>query len=840
MDVNFFATEFAVRRRGYADLLRPESLIAQGVILGKGGELMSSYRYRGLDLQCASNEQRDAIAFRVNSAVKRLGTGWMWHVTSSRRESSDYPAQGFFPDPVTLAVDNERRDQYRNEGAHFENEYTITFTYLPPLLIHGRMRNFAFESEKGSDRSAAAIGQKELELFIRTCNTLAAELSADLGGMVPLSSSWVPNPLTKRREHFDGQLEYFHECATGIRQPIRLPVHQSPVGLDLLVGSQPFYPGVRPRVGDQFIRVIAIESPPDSGTETGMLDVLNQLQVAYRWTTRWICRDPQAAMAVIKDSKRKWRQKIRGLADQVLGRTSGQVDQDAVNMANEAEAAETDVNSGVVSYGDFTSTVVLMDRDAARIDAAVVYVCKVLRRMGFVVRDEDVNANEAFLGSLPGHGWYNVRRPLLHSLNLAHLLPLTCVWQGPEHNPCSFYAKYYRPGEMVPPLFFGSSEGGTPFRVVLHQGDVGHTLVIGPTGAGKSTVLGLMALQHFRYRNAKVFAFDKGESMFVACSAAGGDFYGFMADDQARIGLCPFARVNRPTERAWAIDYVETLCSLNGVALDLGKKRDIAEAMTVLGSRPPHMRSITDLIGQIQTAEIKEVLRFYEADYAGGMLNACEDSISLSRFTVFEMEQLMELGDKHVVPVLLYLFRAIERALDGSPVMLVLDEAWLMLDHPLFEEKIREWLKVLRKANALVVFSTQELEDLARSSIKSTLYSACKTRILLPNPEALNEDSSPLYRDLGLSPREIEVLSQGTPKRDYFYSSPEGRRLFQLELGPVALAFVGASGKEDRVLARRMMRQHGSAWVAEWLKDRGISPSVLGGRWAVRDGQLAA
>lgn len=833
--VDFFAREFATKARGYGDLLRYERLVSQGVVLGKGGELMSSFRYRGQDLQCASAAEREQIALRVNTAVKRLGTGWMWHSTSSREESGQYPADGAFPDSVSRAIENERRRQYQEEGAHYENEYVLTVTYLPPLLLKGKVRELLFEQEEGSDKSNAALARKELEYFVKVVLNLVSELSTDLAGLEPLTTRWEIDPRTRQAQAFDDQLSFFLWCATGIRQPVRLPMYQPAAGIDALIGAQQFYGGVRPRVGRNEIRVLTIETPPEGGTEVGMLDMLNSVPVSYRWTTRWICRDPEQARKYVDDARSKWRQKVRGFVDQALGRTAGPVNQDAVDMAADAEGALTDLSAGTVSYGHYTSTVVLMDPDAVKLEAATAYLLKVLRYAGFVVRDEDVNAIEAFLGSLPGHGYENVRRPLLHSLNLAHLLPLSSVWQGPESNKCEFYRKLYETDMPVPPLFYGAASGGTPFRVVLHVADVGHTLVVGPTGNGKSVILGLAAMQHFRYPNAKVFAFEKGESMFVGCSAAGGEHFAFMSDTETKtIGLAPFARVDRAGERAWAIEYVETLLELNGVTSTMALRKEISNAMALLGDpkRPRHMRSFTDLAGLVQSPEVRQVLELYEKELAGGMLNAREDSIALSRFTVFEMEQLMELGDKHVVPVLLYLFRAVERALDGSPVMIILDEAWLMLDHPLFAEKIREWLKVLRKANAHVIFATQELEDLNKSPIKSTLYSACKTRILLPNPEAAGEDGIKLYKQLGLSLREIELLAGAKPKRDYFFSSPEGRRMFQLELGPVALSFVAASGKEEKALARKLMAMHKDSWVGEWLKEKGVNPRVLGGRWA--------
>ena len=96
----------------------------------------------------------------------------------------------------------------------------------------------------------------------------------------------------------------------------------------------------------------------------------------------------------------------------------------------------------------------------------------------------------------------------------------------------------------------------------------------------------------------------------------------------------------------------------------------------------------------------------------------------------------MALGEKNLIPVLLYLFRHFERSLTGAPALLLLDEAWVMLGHPVFREKIREWLKVLRKANCAVVLATQSLSDAVRSGILDVLLESCPTKILLPNEEA--------------------------------------------------------------------------------------------------------
>lgn len=831
--VDFFHAEFRNKRAGFPDLLRWASTIRPGVVLGKGGELIATFAYQGPDMQCASQDDLNFLRVRVEEMVRGLRSGWMLHSTSIRKDSVDYDDFGAFPDAVTRAIENERIKQYQQEGAHYENDYFLTFTYLPEPIFIGKIKEFAYDTSDRERMNPKKIAVKSIEYFEQQMANYVSILQSGLGSKFKRLAPYQElDPISKRMIWYDEQLAFLHSSLTGSKQRIRLPEKAVPTGVDYLLGSYGFLPGIRPKLGDNFIRVVAIESPPDAGTVFGMLEMLNKLGVKFRWSTRWIARDSDKAKASTQKIRSKWRQKIRGFIADVTGRQGGAINQDAVNMAADAEAVLNDLEAGSVAYGQWTSVVVLNHRDTAYLETAVRFLIKNISDLGFVCRDEDINCTEAFLGSLPGHGYENVRRPEIHSMNLADCLPLTSVWQGPVNNPCSFYKKYYPDGK-VPPLLQGSASGGTPFRMVLHNGDVGHTVIVGPTGAGKSTLLGMIAAAHFRYPSARFYGFEKGESMLALCLGMGGAHFNFLDDDtdgSELIGFAPFSKLDRLSDRVWATDYVETILTLNNLKVDYDISAEISRAINLLQTRPPEMRSFTDLNQLIQIRSVQQILSMYERDLAGGMLNAKKDSVEVSRCTVFEMEKLMDMKDKHVVPVLLYLFRMIERSLDGSPTIICLDEAWLMLQHEMFQEKLKEWLKVLRKANAMIIFATQELNDLADSPIASTVFSACQTRILLPNAGAMQPDSLALYKSIGLSEREVELLTVATPKRDYLFSSPAGKRLFQLELGPVALAFVAASGADDRRIVKDLYSMHGSNWVGYWLRQKGVDPAVLGNK----------
>ncbi|WP_207002662.1 TraG/VirB4 family ATPase [Trinickia mobilis] len=824
----FFQNEFRDKLTGFADYLRYASLIDRGIVLGKGGELITSFRLVGKDTESSSARELEAISNRVNSAVLRLNAGWMIQCNGFRFESSGYAPEGFFPDPVTRLFDEERRRQYHEEGLHFEGQAILTFTYLPPYMLESKAKEFLFEQSEDLSGKNAAIGAQHLAYFKETVRDIVNELRIELTEIEQLLPYKTHNIPTNTTVTVDPQAGFLHWCATGIRQNIIVPKYMAALGLDTIIGSQDFAGGTMPRIGKKFVKTITVESLPE-GTHAGILHILNTIPVAYRWSTRFIFEEESIAEKEIEKHRKKWKQQVRGWTDQFLNKQNGSINHDALNMSQDADLAKALLKKGSVAFGYYTSVIVLYHESADILETMADQVCDALRRKHFVVRDEDLNAVEAFLGSLPGHGYENIRRPMIHTYNLADLLPTTASWQGLEENPCPMIREQYPHPDRVtaPPLFYGNSAGQTPFRGSLHVGDVGHALVVGPTGAGKSTKLAFLIAQFFRYPNAKVFAFDKGYSAYVLNQACGGIHYNIMAEG-TKVGFCPLAHVDKLTERAWAEGWVETMLVLGKVAVNSSRRREIRKALAAVGRQPRNLRTLHHFVSILQDKEMQRALEYYTTGTgAGGILNATEDTLEASHFTVFEMETLMEMGDTHVVPVLMYLFRCIERQLDGSPVLIVLDEAWLMLNHEFFQEKLRVWLKVLRKANASVVFATQEIADLHNSAIRDTIYSACMTKIFLPNTDADEEVSAAYYKSLGLTPRQIFLLSKATPKRDYYYVSPYGRRMYQLALGPIGLALTAVAGVANTDKANEFKRKYGSNWVHEWLQDRGVDEEML-------------
>ena len=789
--------EYRGQAASLPDFLPWAALVSEGVVLNKDGSLQRSARFRGPDLDSATPAELVATTHRLNGALRRLGSGWSNFVEAQRVAANAYP-DNRFPDPVSALVERERREQFREEGAHFESRYFLTLLWMPPAEDAARAEGWLYEG-----RARTGVDPwEQVKGFADRSDRLVQLLE----GFVP-EVAWLDDAET---------LTYLHSTVSTKRQRVRVP--ETPMHLDALLADEPLAGGLEPRLGTSFLRTLTVIGFP-SATFPGLLDELNRLAFPYRWATRAMMLDKTDATKLLGKIRRQWfakRKSIAAILKEVMtNEASALVDNDAANKAADADLALQELGADHVGQAYVTATVTVWDADPNIAAEKLRLVEKIIQGRDFTVIAEGMNAVEAWLGSLPGHVYANVRQPPVSTLNLAHMIPLSAVWAGPERDE-HFGA---------PPLLYGKTEGSTPFRLSLHVGDVGHTLVVGPTGAGKSVLLALMALQFRRYENAQVFAFDFGGSIRAAALACGGDWQdlgGSLTEETGDgVQLQPLSRIDEPAERAWAAEWLAAILTGEGVAVDPGVKEHLWSALTSLASAPPAERTLTGLAVLLQSQPLKQALQpFCVGGPWGRLLDAEHERLGEADFQAFETEGLVGAGS--AAAVLSYLFHRIEGRLDGSPTLIIIDEGWLVLDSPAFAAQLREWLKTLRKKNASVIFATQSLADIETSAIAPAIIESCPTRIFLPNERAFEPQIAAIYERFGLNDRQIEILSRATPKRDYYCQSGRGNRLFELGLGEVAIAFVAASAKADQLRIAELIEEHGrDGFAAAWLRARG-------------------
>ena len=792
-------SEYRTKSARLADFLPWVCLVAEGVVLNKDGAFQRTARFRGPDLDSATPAELVAVTARLNSALRRLGSGWAVFVEAQRVPAVTYPVSEF-PDAVSELVDVERREQFREEGAHFESFYYLTLLWMPPAEEAARAEYWLYEG-----RSKTGVDPKEL---LKSFVDRTGRMLHLVEGFMP-EAEWLDDGET---------LTYLHSCVSTKVQHVRVP--ETPAYLDALLADEALVGGLEPRLGDHHLRTLTITGFP-SVTFPGLLDELNRQAFAYRWSSRAIMLDKTDATKLLTKIRRQWfakRKSVAAILKEVMtNEASVLMDSDASNKAADADMALQELGADEAGIAYVTATITVWDRDPALAAEKLRLVEKIVQSRDFTCTVEGVNALEAWFGSLPGHVYANVRQPPISTLNLAHLIPLSAVWAGAERD------EHF--GDA--PLLYGKTEGSTPFRFSLHVGDVGHCLVVGPTGAGKSVLLALMALQFRRYEGNQIFAFDYGGSIRAAAIAMRGDWQdlgGALHDagSAGSVALQPLARIDEAAERAWAAEWLAALLAGEGVDVDPAAKEHLWSALTSLATAPIRERTLTGLAVLLQSQELKLALSPYLVGGPWGrLLDAEAEHLGDARVQALETEGLV--GASSAASVLAYLFHRIEGRLDGSPTLIIIDEGWLVLDSPAFAAQLREWLKTLRKKNASVIFATQSLADIEGSRIAPAIIESCPTRIFLPNERAAEPQIARVYERFGLNDRQIEILSRATPKRDYYCQSRRGNRLFELGLGDIALAFTAASSKTDQIKIGELIEVRGHADFAEfWLRHRGL------------------
>jgi type IV secretion system protein VirB4 len=793
--------EYRNRADRLADHLPWAALVAPGVVLNKDGSFQRTLRFRGPDLESATEAELLSVSARVNNLLKRFGSGWALFFDAERVEALGYP-ECHFPDPASWLVDRERQASFEGEREHFESRYHLTLIWLPPP-----------DSQDSAERALIERGSNGAR---RDWREALASFVAETDRALDLLSGFMPEVRALGDEE---TLTFLHNAVSAKRHSVAVP--ETPIYLDAILADTRLTGGLEPMLGDLHLRTLTLLGFPGF-SRPGLLDALNHQDFGYRWVTRFIALDKAEATRALTRLRRQWfnkRKSVTALLREVMYNQPAQLtDSDADNKVVDSDLALQALGADYVAFGYLTATITVADSDPAAADEKVRAVERVVNGLGFTAKRERLNAVEAWLSSLPGHVYANVRQPLVHTLNLSHLMPLASVWAGPARN-----------GHLKgPPLLFAKTSGSTPFRLSTHVGDVGHMLVVGPTGAGKSVLLSLLAMQFRRYPRARITLFDKGWSARAAVLAMGGAHHALGSGPGAEVrrgalAFQPLRRIDEPQVRTWAAEWLAALLEREKVVATPEVKDAVWSALGSLASAPEAERTLTGLSLLLQSNAIKAALAPYTLEGPfGRLLDAAEDRLALDDVQCFETETLMTQPGA-VMPVLTYLFHRLEERFDGTPTLLVLDEAWLFLDNPLFAARIREWLKVLRKKNVAVVFATQSLADISDSSIAPAIIESCPQRIFLPNDRALEPQARAAYERFGLNARQIELIARATPKRDYYLQSRRGNRLFDLQLGRIALAFCGASdAASQRRIDRAFAEVGGAGFARRWLEDSGL------------------
>lgn len=784
----------------------------EGIIYMKPGALMRSYAFMCPDLGSASPASIAQVSNYFNEAIKRLGSGWSVHFEARRQFTKEYPGTSW-NNKLGFLIDSRRKDLFQNYNSHYKNFYFLTLCcqVKNDLVSKGTNLLYKKDTSEGQDYYNKENIKKELQLFRDRTEEIISYVSSRLY-INPMDNNFV--------------VSYIASCLSTKWKKRIAPTN--PVFFDSFITEEDIETGTCMKVGEYYCPIVAVRDFP-SETYPAVFDLLNKASVDYRWTTRWIGMDKQSSSKLIEkyqkrfnNSRKSWGQAFVEAAGNV---STDRVDPAAIAFEEDTNTAKVMLSKDQVAFGYYTSCIEVWDKDYNTALEKASYIAGLINSVGFGAKVETSNSFQAWLGMLPGNNYADVHKTLLSSGNVSHIIPLSSLWSG------DFYNRWTDEHIGCGAPLLTATSYRTPWFLNLNVGDLFHTFIFGPSGAGKSTFLCLLESQFLKYKDAQVIVLDKDKTARGVCIGAGGTYVEPGADAFA---FQPLKDLESEVDLTWACEFIELCLKEQKVQVDASKSEEIRKALIQLrDTKQPSRRDITTFQQYVQDEEIKVGIEPYTLDgQYGAIFDAHDTKLDMSNFIMIEMGILMKFGEECVTPALAYLFKFIESRFakenddKGHPTMLVMDEAWVFLNNDYFSQRIDDWLRTLRKKHVAVVFATQDVPSVAKSKISTTILSQCQTRFYLADPNANSDILAGYYGSFGLTPDEIGTLANSIQKKHYFYKSPNGSRLFELELDKFQLSLLCPPKSVMDEIEADYGRNSGKQLADEILRYQGINPDI--------------
>jgi type IV secretion system protein TrbE len=836
-----------------SDVIPWRSMIAPGVLLQKLRHgLQRSYAARGPDVIGESPEVQGALMLQANEVLKRLGGRWMLQSEGQRARVTALPPVAW-PHPVLHLLDQEHRQRLLKDPGSRETRYYKTLSWWPPttstrrglrLVISGEQPDLLQQAEAEGEGLTQDQRISLLE-FVRQGDYFMDLLKGMLAACRPLS--------------IDETTTYLHNCVSDRWYDLGpMAFYQD---LDSQLCDTPFLGGWYPQLGDWHLRTCSIMGYPAKSI-VGILRHLDAANLDYRWCTRWVGLEKHVQSGLLRKTQGAWVGQEKSLMARMAESMSHQptrvLNTDALNKAEEVDAARQEIGADIVAYGEFTSTVTVWDTDPGQAEAKLRLVMQTLANQGFTATAERAHATAAWLSSQPGNRVDNVHRSHQHSLFLAHVSPgVTAAWPGPEQD------EHLKAG----PWFYVHTEHNTLFRVVNHVRDLGHFLVLGATRSGKSTFGNFLRACWMQYANAQAKVFDLDGHARLLTYLLGGSWHDL---GSPTLRFQPLRYVDDPLRRGIALQWLLDLCVDFGIPLSAPTHSFLSAHLDKLAKLQLHERTLSRLLvfmaehtrdigmkaasGRIDAQGIShpdtnlkalEVLQisirqtlhqFAAGGEYGGIFDGTEDVLGAHPVQTFELRSLLQ-RPRLVGPVLGYVFPELERQMrTDAPMFLLLDDAavtWLTPRQEASEQqdmrkklenKCRDWLMTSAKKNVSLGFATHSLSQVFSSALGPLLEEGCPSRFFLPMTAALEPAIADIYHRLGLTDNALKTIATSRPQRDVYYACKElGQRSFSLPLGPLGVNCFASNRAEDHALMDALLATEGpEGFAAAWLRAHGF------------------
>lgn len=787
------------------------------VVVNKDGSLTAWIEISGIDIDATTSGDVAYYLHALDGAYETFKDApcvfsWIIH----RKRVTHYPATEF-PDPYSALIDQQRHAQF-DASRMYLNQHYLAITLLPDSGLSGFGARISFYLDNGYStlmalvRSAASLWRgneafaysaHELEERVRHFNNLLSRFSDRVAG------------LGLHRQQGDELRGLLRRCVNPastqlgvVAMPFldtHIPDAELTVERDYLVFND-----------TTWLMGVSLKEPPRVTTQ-GLFDSLLSIkgEIIFSQNFRF------AAKKEISQYLTSMRQYNDVLKYSPMTWLYMAMNSNANARANDArlEAAESaHIEAGRVDmndawYGWYAAQIMSIGDTVHEAERCIAEVSAIMEANNLTSIREKTHLLSAFTGGIAGMYAMQKRWFMLELASLSDLTPLRTIDPGQINNG---YLTQQR-GKPSPALIMLATDYNTPYYFNMHVGDLGHALVVGPSRSGKSAAMNVMIAQFRKYAPSRVIIFDKDRSCRIPTLMMGGDHIDITA--HTRIRWNPLSLLGDAGAKEWLASWIEGLICYRSYRYTADDVKDVWRGLQGLAAQDPAHWTLGHLHSILSPVLQNELDAWVGQGALAHYFDNPEDTFALTDFCCIEMGEILQ--REHVARAFMdYAFFRIYKLLRDTrrgiiPTLIYVEECWFMLEHPWFEQKIRDWTKTFAKLVAQLVMATQSLEDIANSQVFSSLRDNIQTRIYLPNMNAASPQMLPLYQDqFGLHSDQINHIASGTPKHDYFIQQPGIFRKAIMHIDPVSLAIVRSDA-----LAQAIFQRHLDSGRADWREN---------------------
>jgi type IV secretion/conjugal transfer VirB4 family ATPase len=761
----------------------------------KAGHLGIVYRVGGVDYECLDQAQRRDVVHRFEAALRLLDDSCRLYQYLCKRRIDALPTANCGRPVVDDAI--RRHVEYVNARRQdlYEVELYLVLVYeglqrrrhtstrLRGLCHQPRRALREWLSTKATvalldaelNRAFAQFHQKASAFEIQVADSLRPTrlAKADAFRFFRRLVNYTRHKADGASLQYDTHMDYFvADCS--------VDCHRSHLDVD----------GIR-------VKVLTMKEPP-STTFAHVLEGLYTVPGEFIACSEWRRIPADRMRRDVQTRRRHFFNKRVALVNYVAPETRPEemlVDDSASAIVKQLGDALTELDVNGHFFGECSLNLVMFDHEPQAIERSAAEAIKVMAAHDGTLIEETYNLLNAWLSIIPGNSAHNLRRLALLETNYADLSFLFTLDTGQRQCP------HLRREALA--IF--ETRHHTPYHLALHVQDVGHMLVLGATGSGKSFLLNFL-ITHAQKYDPLTVVFDLGHSYRKLATLLQGSYVELGLRQQG-VSINPFAL--DPTAENLHFLHAFTRVLLegpDGYRLSEVEDREVYEAVENLYVLDRPQRRLFTFTNLLPRALSSRLSKWIEGGRYADLFDHVEDTLNVQRFQVFEFEA-MRAYPMLLEPLLFYVLHRVSASLDGNTglTLCVMDEAWRFIQHPTLRGYVEEALKTWRKRNAAMLLATQSIDDFASADLLRTIIEGCPTKLLLANPALDRAQYGELFQ---LNATELDLMTELMPRRQLLLKRPDLAKVLSLNVDPRSYwLYTNTPADNERVAA--VFREYG-------------------------------